>query len=154
MREDYEVAIRAAAPAERVLTCVELRHPAAIAPVRLVNDTESRTVSGETYVRSRFEVQLADDLERRSPRAQLVVGNVGRDIQQWVELIGGGAGGTARVFEVIAIDGAEPEWEMTLDLAGVVTDSAHVTASLGFDPLLGRPAVALRFDPQTAPGLF
>ena len=154
LSELYEVAIRAAAPEQRVLTCVELRHPGALSPVRLVNDTKNRIVGGETYVRSRFEAKLADDPERRAPRAQLVVGNVGRDIAQWIELIGGGAGGTARIFEVIDVAGAVPEWEMTLDLASVSTDSAHVVAVLGFDPLLGRPSVALRFDPQTAPGLF
>jgi hypothetical protein len=29
-----------------------------------------------------------------------------------------------------------------------------VTADLGFDSLMDRPAMGLRFDPRTAPGLF
>lgn len=150
----YGETIRAASPRYRVLTCAEIRHPDAITPVRLVNDIESRVIDGETYVRSRFEAQLADEVERRSPRAQLVVGNVGRALQQWVELVGGAGGGTVRVFEILDLAGVLPEWELTLDIASVATTSAHVVLTLGFDPLLGRPSVALRFDPQTAPGLF
>jgi len=55
---------------------------------------------------------------------------------------------------VPAAAGAAPEWEIVLDVIGIAGDSLKVTVSLGFDPLLGRPAVADRYDPQTAPGLF
>ncbi|MDE2904716.1 MAG: DUF1833 family protein, partial [Acidobacteriota bacterium] len=131
-----------------------LRHPAISAPARLVNDTESRVVDGETYVATRFEAKLADDVKRRAPRAEISVGNVGRELSAWVEQSAGGAGGTARLFQVIDLPGANADWELELDIAGISGDSAKVTISLGFDPLLGRPAVALRYDPQTAPGLF
>ena len=78
-------------------------------------------------------------------------------MSNWLELTGGGAGGTARIFQVVRLDAgvAGPiEWELMLDIAGTVATSTVVTATLGFAPLLGRPAVAMRYDPQTAPGLF
>ena len=70
--------------------------------------------------------------------------------------VGGGAGGTVRIFEVLiggdGIAGA-PEWEIEMDIGAIAVDDL-VTVTLGFDPLLNRPAVSLRHDPQTAPGLF
>ena len=153
-REDFAGDERASQPRERILTCVEFSHPAIAAPARLVNDTEDRVVEGQTYTATRFEAKLADDAKRRAPRAEIAVGNVGRVLHDWVERSGGGAGGTARIFQVIDIPGAIPEWDLELDIVGIAGDSANVTVSLGFDPLLGRPAVALRYDPQTAPGLF
>ena len=152
--EDFAGDERASQPRERILTCVEFAHPAIAAPARLVNDTEDRVVEGETYIATRFEAKLADDAKRRAPRAEIAVGNVGRVLHDWVERSGGGAGGTARIFQVIDIPGATPEWDLDLDIIGITGDSANVTVSLGFDPLLGRPATADRYDPQTAPGLF
>ena len=40
-----------------------------------------------------------------------------------------------------------------MDIASI-SSGQSVEIGLGYDPLLGRPAVALRYDPQTAPGLF
>ena len=72
-----------------------------------------------------------------------------------IRMVGaGGPGATARMMQVLARDGAPVEWEMTLDVTEVSIDSARVTVKLGFDPLLGRPAVLPRYDPRTAPELF
>ena len=152
--DDFAGDERAAQPRNRILTCAEFRHPDLSAPLRAVNDTEDRVVAGETYTATRFEAKLADDAKRRAPRAEISVGNVGRALSRFVEESGGGAGGTVRLFQVLDVDGARPDWELTLDVMGITGDSANVRVSLGFDPLLGRPAVALRYDPQTAPGLF
>ena len=154
LRDDFAGDERAAQPRNRILTCAEFRHPDLSAPLRAVNDTEDRVVAGETYTATRFEAKLADDAKRRAPRAEISVGNVGRALSRFVEESGGAAGGTVRLFQVLAVDGAHPNWELTLDIMGITGDSANVRVSLGFDPLLGRPAVALRYDPQTAPGLF
>jgi len=154
LRERLELSLRASAPRERILEFVELRHPSAIHPVRLVNDTADVTLGGEVWIATRFEARLAADEGRRAPTAELLVGNVGRAIDQWVSLVGGGAGGTMRYFEALAADGAAPEFEIEMDIADIQTDSLYVTISLGYDPLLGRPLVARRFDPAAAPGLF
>ncbi len=149
----YARALRAASPADTVLTALEIRHPAVADPVRVVDGTAGLAIGPYRYAALRFAVRLADDVEGRAPRAELAIDNVGRDLVQWIEAAGGGAGATVRIMRVLAATRAI-EWEMTLDVAEVRVDQSRVTARLGFDPLLERAAVALRHDPRTSPGLF
>ena len=152
--EQYARTIRESAPERRLLTALEIRHAAVAAPVRVVNDTEERTIEGNRYIALRFDARLADDVEGQAPQAELAIDNVGRDLTQWLEAAQGGTGATVRVLQVLDIDDPPIEWELTMDVAGVAVDAERVTARLGFDPLLGRAAVTLRHDPQTSPGLF
>ena len=152
--ERFRIAERASAARDTILTAIEINHPSAFSPFRIVNDTESRTIGGLLFARSRFEAKLLDDYDRRAPRASIVVANTGRELSDWFEQTGGGAGATVRILQAVAIDNAAIDWEMTLDVADVQIDTARVTGRLGFDPLLGRPAVEMRYDPETAPGLF
>ena len=152
--EQYARTIRESAPERRLLTALEIRHAAVATPVRVVNDTEDRTIEGNRYVALRFDARLADDADGRPPQAELAIDNVGRDLTQWIEAAQGGAGATVRVMQMLDIPDPPVEWELTMDLAGIRIDAERVTARLGFDPLLGRAAVTLRHDPQTSPGLF
>ena len=152
--EQFARTLRESAPERRLLTALEIRHPAVAQPVRVVNDTEDRTIEGSRYVALRFDARLADDVEGQAPQAELAIDNVGRALTQWVEAAGGGAGATVRVMQVLDIADPEVEWELTMDVAGVQVDAERLTARLGFDPLLGRAAVVMRHDPQTSPGLF
>lgn len=136
-----------------VLHALEITHPDVPAPVRVVNDAEDRTIDGETYTALRFGLRLAPDAEGRTPRAELVVDNVGRPLTQWIERSGGGSGSAVRVMEFLAGQ-SSPEWELTLELANVHVDQQQVTASIGYEALLGRRSVRLRHDPETSPGLF
>lgn len=147
-------AIRASSPEDVVLTALEIRHPLVAEPVRVVNDLDDRIIGGKGYVALRFQARLADDAEGQPPQAELWIDNVGRELTQWIEAAQGGAGATVRVMRVFADERTAPEWEMTMDDAGVRVDQERVTVRLGFDPLLGRNAVKLRHDPQTSPGLF
>ena len=150
----YRRALREAAPADRLLTALEISHPAIAQPVRVINDTIGRSIEGNDYVALRFDARLADDIAGQAPQAELAIDNVGRALTQWIEATGGGVGASVRVMQVIDIDDPPVEWEVTLDVAGMAVDQERVTARLGFDPLLGRAAVTLRHDPQTSPGLF
>ena len=150
----YQHALREAAPADRLLTALEISHPAIAQPVRVINDTQGRAIEGNDYVALRFDARLADDIAGQAPQAELAIDNVGRALTQWIEATGGGAGASVRVMQVLDIDDPPVEWEVTLDVAGMAVDQERVTARLGFDPLLGRAAVTLRHDPQTSPGLF
>ena len=152
--ELYDRTIRESAPEHRLLTALEIRHPAVAAPVRVINDSEERRIEGSRYIALRFDARLADDVEGQAPQAELGIDNVGRELTQWIEAAGGGTGATVRVMQVLDIPDPEVEWELTMDVAGMQLDAERVTARLGFDPLLGRAAVTLRHDPQTSPGLF
>lgn len=144
------------APSERVVTALEVRHPDIEDPVRIVHDTEPLTLDGESFIPLAFRARLAADVEGRVPAAELVMDNVGRSLMRWVDAAQGGAGATVRVMQALvpAAGAATVEWEVTMDVLGVRSDQRHVTVRLGYDPLLGRPAVVPRYDPQTAPGLF
>ena len=150
---DRGVLMRAAAPERAVITAVEVRHPDLATPIRVVDDVAAREIGGERYAPLRFGARLAQDAEGEAPRAQLVMDNVGRELMQWIEAAGGAAGATARVMQVVEGDAA-PDWEMTLDVHSISADQAQVHAELGFDPLLGRAAVAWRHDPDRTPGIF
>ena len=150
----YERNLRESAPADRLLIALEIVHPAVAQPVRVVNDTEGRTIEGNAYVALRFDARLADDIAGQAPQAELAIDNVGRALTQWIEATGGGVGATVRVMLVLSLPDPPVEWEVTLDVAQMTVDQERVTARLGFDPLLGRNAVTLRHDPQTSPGLF
>ena len=154
LAERYARALHDSAPADRLLTALEIEHPAVAQPVRVINDTVNREIEGNDYAALRFDARLADDVDGRAPQAELAIDNVGRELTQWIEAAGGGIGATVRVMLVLDIDDPPVEWEVTLDVAGMSVDQERATARLGFDPLLGRAAVALRHDPQTSPGLF
>lgn len=144
------------APTERVVTALEVRHPDVPEPVRVAHDTAALEVEGESYIPLAFRARLAADVEGRAPAAEIAIDNVGRVLMRWVTAAQGGSGATVRVMQVLvpAAGVASVEWEVTADVLGVRADQRQVVVRLGYDPLLTRPAVVLRYDPQTAPGLF
>lgn len=151
--ERYRRAQRALAPADVTLTALEITHPDVADPVRVVNDTVSRTIEGDTYVPLRFQARLVSDPESGLPRAELVVNNVGRALTQWVERSEGGAGAQCRVLQVIAGEDT-PQYDVSLGVQAMPVRNSEVRVVLGHADLFGRRAVRLRHDPETSPGLF
>ena len=147
----FDQASRAGTPEARVVTAVEITHPDVLAPVRAVNDTQNHTIDGNDFVAARFRARLADDADGQAPRAELVIDNVGNVLTQWVELSDGGNGAVVKLMQVV--DGTV-EWSVELDVVGMRVSTQSVTARLGFDPMLHRPAVQIRHDPAHSPGLF
>lgn len=149
----YALALRATAPVDRVVVALEITHPDLAEPIRVVNDSESRVIEGHTYLPVRFGARLADDIEGQTPRAELTIDNVGRDLTQWIEVTGGGQGGTVRVIQALVEADAEAQWERTLDILSTRVRE-RIFIHLGFDPELDGPSVVPRFDFATAPGLY
>ena len=148
----YAVNERALNPADVALYALEIDHPAA-GTVRVVNDVTDHTIDDEIYVALRFDVAEASDADGEVTHAEVQVDNVGQELNAWVERSRGGIGATVRVLRITART-SEVEWDLTLDVVSVRVDAAKVYASLGFDPLLGRPACSVRYDPDTTPGIF
>ena len=141
-------------PTAALMTALEIRHPDASSPLRVVDASENKTIDGNTYIAMRFSARLAQDDDSRAPQAELSMDNVGREATRWIEDAGGGSGATVRIIQLIDAPGREIEWEMTLDITRLSLDSERVVARLGFDTGIGRPAVLMRHDPQTTPGIF
>lgn len=155
---DFLAAERALSPAKLVLTALELSHPALANPIRVVADTARRTVDGDAYEPLAFALRLVDDPERGLPRAEIRLDNVGRAANQWIEQSQGAAGAALRILRFAASDDLAADNaiddEVTLDVADVSVTERAIRCRLGYEPLLGRRAVRLRYDAETAPGLF
>ena len=149
----FDQASRAGTPEALVVTAIEITHPDVTAPIRAVNDTKDHTIGAHLFVAARFNARLADDADGQAPRAELVIDNVGDVLTRWVELSDGGNGATIKLFQFIANVGSI-EWEVELDVIGMRVTTQSVAARLGFDPMLHRPAVQVRHDPDRSPGLF
>ena len=137
-----------------VLMLLKIDHPSLSAPVRIVNDTRSITTLGDTYVALPFEVSLPNDKTREQPRAKLVMDNVGREITGELERLPPGAALKASILMIHRSTPSVIDYQFTAPLSNVRVDQATVTASMGPDEIMRRPAVAIRFDPRTAPALF
>lgn len=143
-----------ASSGEAPLLLLEINDPDLGAPVRVVNDTQNITHQGNLFVALEFDVDLPSDMEKQVPRARVGMDNVGRELTQWLEVSDGGDGAEVRLIQVSRTAPDVVEWETTLDLSGVEMDIARIIGVLGYEDLLNRPGVLLRYDPQTAPGLF
>lgn len=123
-------------------------------PVRLVNDTRDLLSQGETFQALPFELVLPKDAAKETPRAQLRMDNVGRELTQELEALPPGAELTMVIQIVYRATPDVIEYEFKAPLSNVRTNLFSVTATVGPGEFMRRPAVNLRFDPFTAPGLF
>lgn len=110
--------------------------------------------AGNQFKAVAFQVKKPDDVEQQLPRAELAMSNVGKELVGWLEASGGGRGATCRMMEMLRSDPNTIEWEVTLDLVNIEINPAQVSGSLGFEDLLNKPAVAITYRPDVAPGLF
>ena len=137
-----------------VLTLLKMDHASLSAPVRIVNDTRNVTTLGDTYLALPFRIVLPSDKAREMPRAQLQIDNVGRELTAELERLPPGAALMATIIIVHRSTPGTIDYQFTAPLSGVRVDMANVSAVMGPDDLMRRPATLLRFDPATAPGIF
>ncbi|NYT38866.1 DUF1833 domain-containing protein [Allopusillimonas soli] len=156
---------------EPLLQLIEITHPDLAEPARFVNDNENIVVEGHTFFATAFTLIKPDDVDQQTPKAQLSVDNVGRELTQWLEYSNGGKGARCRILAVLRSSNEEYatdyfaqdytlasnpdiEFDMTLDLSGIHINNAQVSSDLGFQNTLMQPAVTMRFDPLTTPGAY
>ena len=150
----YKSTLAQTSAPETPLILLEITHPDLALPVRVVNDTQDVTSNGDLYVAVPFRCELPDDLENQQPKARLAIDNVGRDLVYWLEISGGGEGSSVHVMQIMRSTPDVVEWEITMQLANVRITQAEVSGELNFENLFGRPAVAVQYRPDTAPGVF
>ena len=153
----YHRALAEAAPLDVIVDALEIAHSALTTPVRAVNDVRRRVIEEHTYQPVAFRATLLSDEEGRAASAAIEIDNVGRTLTRWIEASQGGVGATVRVMQVRLPPADAPsivEWTVTLGVLAVHMDQHRVSVRLGYASLLDRPAVAMRYDLRTAPGLF
>ncbi|WP_170563013.1 DUF1833 family protein [Ruegeria atlantica] len=150
-------------PEDTQLAALEISHPDISRRVRIINDApkRDRRIGRYKYKALGFNARIADDRPGRRPAAELSIDNVGREIIQWIDQAQatrtGIHGISVRVMAVTARGLAPvvaPDYDVSMGVLSITAKSRHVTAVLGFDPQIGRPAVMMRHDPATSPGLF
>lgn len=137
-----------------ILQLLEITGDGISTPVRLVADTRDLTHLGNTYIGIPFELVLPKQADKEVPRAQIRVDNVGRELTQDLEALPPGAELTATIKVVHRTTPDVVDYEFSAPMSGVLVDPLTVSAAVGVTDLWRRPAVDLRFDPLTAPGLF
>lgn len=141
-------------PAEPPLIALEIQHADLPEPVRVVNDNADLVSNGHTFIAAPFRFVLPDDQESQAPKASLAVSNVGKPLMQWIEASNGAKGATVRIMQIMRSRPDVIEYETTMGLANITADVREVSGALGYDNLLARPSVSLRYAPDTHPGVF
>lgn len=139
---------------EPFLIAIEISHADLAVPARFVNDSQNILIQGNEFFATAFRVALPDDKDQQLPQARLEVDNVGRELTQWLEYSRGGKGARCRIIQVLRSNPDLIEFDMTMDLTGLVIDTMTVSGLLGFQNTLGQAAVTVRFDPLSSPGLW
>lgn len=145
-------------------------------------DDGTGTAVDAQFIACQFSLTPPDDVDQQNPKAQLSVTNIGRELTEWLEYSRGGKGAKCRTLYVMRSDaGSRGAWEFgaysdaldpdyamgydiadwypfeadfELDMSGISIDNIQVSADLGYQSTANVPAVAMRFDPATAPGLW
>jgi hypothetical protein len=137
-----------------VLALLSIVHPSLSGPVRIVNDTRSVESNGVVFAALPFRFTLPNDRSKEVPRARLQMDNVGREITAELGRLPPGAALQATVQVIYRATPNKIDYEFTSPLSGIKADLMTVTATMGPDDIMRRPAVLLRFDPVTSPALF
>lgn len=136
------------------LLFLSITSPSLPGRLRIVNDTQDWVSQGIPYMGVPFGFKLPDDTRGQSPRAQLVLDNVGRGISEDLEALGPNELMMARLMVSDRTDPNLYERDYYLPITSVSVAGATATAQCGVDYLMRQQAVRLRANPFTLPGIF
>lgn len=139
---------------EPMIILAEITHADLEVPIRVANDVENITVEGNEFIACPFSLTKPDDVDQQTPSAQISVDNIGRELTQWLEYSRGGKGAKLRMMAVLRSSPEVLEFDMTMDLTGLSINNLTVDGNLGYKDTLMQPAVAVRYDPITSPGMW
>ncbi len=136
------------------LLFLSISAPSFAEPLRIVNDTQDWVSQGIPYLGVPFSFKLPDDTRGQSPRAQLVLDNVGRGISEDLEALGPNELMMARLMVSDRADPNVYERDFYLPVTSISVSGATASAQCGVDFLMRQQAVRLRANPFTLPGIF
>ena len=151
---NWNKTVNAVSAGEFPLVLLEIDRDDLVTPIRVVNDATDITHNGNVFTGLPFEISLPDDPEQGMPQAELSIVNVGRVLSDFIENADWTKETTAKLIQVMRSSPNVAEWSITMIMSDIQMNSMSITAKLGFEDLLGSPAVTLKFSPTVAPGLF
>lgn len=122
--------------------------------VRIASDTRDWVSNGEAFIGIPMDIQPPQDVSGENSRAQISIGNPGRELVGELEKM---APGQALEVTLMLISRARPdviEWEYVAGASVATANPISVSLTIGNDHLFRGRAVKLRYDPETAPGIF
>jgi hypothetical protein len=137
-----------------ILVLLKIDHASFTSGVRLVSDTKNIATLGDTYIGIPFAWTFPDDKSGQVPRARLQMDNTGRELTAELERLPPGAALQATVTVVNRATPGVIEWQFVSPLTGISMDVSTISANMGPDAMLRKPAVLVRFDMVNAPGVF
>ena len=140
--------------AQAPLIFATIEHPDLSEPVRIVRDNQDQTRLGDTYTGFAFNLTLPTQANGQYAIAKMVIDNVGRDLMGLLEESRGASGANFTIVETSRADTDTAIRSIELELVSVSADRNAITFELGADNPLAQPAIRMRFDPSSAPGLF
>lgn len=140
--------------ADGLLCLLEITSPAFTGPANIVNDTKDWVSNGISYIGIPFGFTLPNDVTGQSPRAQLVMSNVGTGIAQELERLGPNDTVTARMRIASKASPSRIEQTLYLPMTSISLSGTTATAQLGVDFIMRQQAVKLRATPFVLPGIF
>ena len=136
---------------------LEITHPRLQMPARVINYSQPVFIDGERYNRCAFTAEEPQVIEGEVPRASIRIDNVGRDLNEVVEATQGGRGAMMRVMRVVIDEAlnAQVIWENPALSVGITEQTNQaIEISLVYRTGRLRPAIKIRHDPVTSPGVF
>ena len=122
--------------------------------IYVVSDSQNWTIGGNEYIALPFRVKPPNNVQGESPRAQLQIDNVGRELSALLEDMPVGGAITATISVASRATPEINEYEFVSQLSNVILNTSTMTATMGPDETLRQTSVRIRFDPATTPGLF
>ena len=137
-----------------LLLFLEIRADSIPEVLRIVNDTQNWMSNGQEYLACPFGFKLPDDTAGQTPRAQLVIDNIGLGMTADLENLLPNESVMCRLMisDKNAPDVYERVYNLPMTMASAT--SGTVTAQLGVDHMMRQQAVRRRYNPHTAPGIF
>ncbi|RZZ90590.1 DUF1833 family protein [Pseudoxanthomonas winnipegensis] len=139
---------------ESILLFAEISATSFADTLRIVNDTRNWVSNGVEYIGFPFGFKLPDDVSGQTPRAQLVIDNVGRGMTDDLERL---QPNELVMAKILISDRADPDTifrTLYLPMTQVSVNASTATAQCGVDYLMRQRAVRLVCNPYTLPGAF
>lgn len=150
----FRRAVNARETGECFLLFLTLRHPSLASPIRVVNDGVDHTVGTDVYLRFPFQITLASDSRDTTPRGQLEICNVDREI---VAALRRASGPPIEVEVFLAMASSPSVIEagpLSFTLRDTTYDAMTVSGTLVVQDIRNKKYPPRVFDPSVAPGLF
>lgn len=134
------------------LILLTIDHDDLAEPIRVVNNKENVTSSGDVFVAFPFQITLPDANEDSPPKSKLIIDNVSREIGQAIRAISTPPSLTIQVVRQETPNVVEVEF-VGMYLTNVTYDALQVAADLAFEDLTREPYPAYTFSPANFRGI-